>query len=260
MISEQNTSSITGIHPSAVIAEDADIAEGVAIGPHVVIEVKAKIGKNSIINSGSLIGSEAELGEDCLIQPNVTIMSRSQIGSRVIIHSTTVIGSDGFGYEYVEGKHQKIPQTGIVVIGDDVEVGAGVTIDRARFGKTVIGKGTKIDNLVQIAHNVEIGENCIIVSQVGISGSVAVGENSILAGQAGVAEHLTIGEGSVVAGRAGVTKSLPPNSKVSGYPAKDHEHAKKVNACLQRLPLYVKMIQELKKKLELLEEKFKSGK
>jgi UDP-3-O-[3-hydroxymyristoyl] glucosamine N-acyltransferase len=176
----------------------------------------------------------------------------------VIIHSGTVVGSDGFGYIQIDGKHVKIPQVGIVVIEDDVEIGANVTIDRARFDKTVIGRGTKIDNLVQIAHNVIIGEDCIIIAQVGISGSTKIGKGAILAGQAGTAGHLTIGEGVIVAARSGVTKSIEPNQMVSGFPAKPHMQERRVNACVQRLPHYVKIIQDLQKKIEELEKKTKS--
>ena len=170
------------------------------------------------------------------------------IGDRVIIHSGTVIGSDGFGFVNVKGVNVKIPQIGTVEIQDDVEIGANVTIDRARFDKTVIGRGTKIDNLVQIAHNVRIGENCIIVSQVGISGSTTLENNVTLAGQVGVVGHITIGANTVVASKSGVPNSIPPNSIYWGIPANPIMEAKRINASVQRLPHYVKVIQELKKK------------
>ena len=249
-----------GIDKSAVIAKDAILGENVSIGPLVVIEKKAHIGENTVIYPGCYVGYKTFIGKDCLIYPNVSIRDHITIGNRVIIHSGTVIGSDGFGYDQVDGRHKKIPQTGTVLIEDDVELGANVTVDRARFDKTIIGRGTKIDNLVQVAHNVVIGENCIIISQVGISGSVTIGKNVILAGQVGVAGHLTIGEGSVVVAQSCVTKSLPPFSKVSGFPAKPHIHAKRVNAALQRLPMYVKKIQELEKKIKELEGKLKKKK
>ncbi len=242
-----------GIHQSAVIAKEVCLGKNVAMGPNVVIDNKVTIGDNSIIYAGSYVGHDAQIGQDCLIYPNVTIREESVIGDRVIIHSGTVIGSDGFGYEKVDGKHVKIPQIGITVIEDDVEIGSNVTIDRARFNKTLIGRGSKIDNLVQIAHNVVIGEYCIIISQVGISGTVVIEKNSILAGQAGVAGHLTIGEGSVVAAQAGVTKSLPANSYVMGYPAKPHTQAKKTYASLQKLPENMKELRALKKRVEELE-------
>ncbi|HOW35615.1 MAG TPA: UDP-3-O-(3-hydroxymyristoyl)glucosamine N-acyltransferase [Candidatus Omnitrophota bacterium] len=244
-----------GIHPTAIIAPDAQMGKNVSVGPFAVIESKAQIGNNTIIYSGCYVGRKATIGKDCLIYPNVSMRERIQIGDRVIVHSGAVIGSDGFGFVNVKGVHQKIPQIGTVVIEDDVEIGANVTIDRARFDRTIIGRGTKIDNLVHIAHNVTIGEHCIIVAQAGISGSVAIEKNAVLAGQAGIAGHLTIGEGAIVAAQAGVTKSVPAFTMVSGYPAKPHDTAKKVNACVQRLPEYIKTINDLEKKLKSLEDK-----
>jgi UDP-3-O-[3-hydroxymyristoyl] glucosamine N-acyltransferase len=249
---------IQGIHPTAVIAKDAKLGARVSVGAYTVIESKAIIGDDTVIYSGCFIGHDTSVGEKSLIYPNVVIRERIVIGKSVIIHSGTVIGSDGFGFAEVEGVHHKIPQIGIVVIEDNVEIGANVTIARARFDKTFIGQGTKIDNLVQIAHNVVIGRNCIIISQVGVSGSVQINDGAILAGQAGIAGHLTIGEGAVVAAQAGVTKSVPAKTFVSGYPAKPHDKAKKVNAALQRLPEYIKMIHELKMKVANLEERIKS--
>lgn len=237
-----------GIHPSAHVAEDARLGKDVTLGPNVVIEPKVVIGDGVIVGANSFIGFKAHIGAGTHLYPNVTVCSKSVLGERVKVFSGTVIGSDGFGFENVNGAHQKIPQMGIVLIEDDVEIGANVTIDRARFSKTVIGRGSKIDNLVQIAHNVIIGEHCIIVAQVGISGSTIVGKNAILAGQAGIAGHLTIGANTVVAAQAGVTGSLPPNSMVSGYPAKPHEHAKRVNAHVQKLPEYVRRIKKLESK------------
>lgn len=248
---------VNGIHSTAVIAEDVVIGKNVAIGPCVVVQSKANIGNDTVIHGGCFIGYEVIVGQGCLIYPNTTIRERVQIGSNVIIHCGAVIGSDGFGFADVKGVHEKIPQVGIVVVENDVEIGSNVTIDRARFDKTFIGQGTKIDNLVQIAHNVIIGKNCIIVSQTGISGSVEIKDGAILAGQSGIAGHLTIGEGAIVAAQAGVTKSVQPKDIVSGYPAKPHNIAKKVNAALQRLPIYVQKIQDLEKRIEYLESKEK---
>lgn len=250
---------VKGIHPTAIIATNAQIGQQVNIGAYTVIESKAVIGDGTTIYSGCFVGRETTIGKKCLVYPNVVIRERTLIGSQVIVHSGTVIGADGFGFADVEGVHHKIPQVGIVVVEDDVEIGANVTIDRARFDKTIIGQGTKIDNLVQIAHNVIIGRHCIIVSQTGISGSVEVKEGAILAGQSGIAGHLTIGEGAIVAAQAGVTKSVPAKTFVSGYPAKPHDRAKKVNAALQRLPEYVKTIQELKEKIIALESKINNS-
>ncbi len=248
----------TGIHPQAFIADDAQIADNVSIGPFAVIASKTRIGRGSVIGAGCFIGHQTSLGENCLIYPNTTIRERIHIGNRVIIHSGTVIGCDGFGFVNVEGVHEKIPQIGKVVIEDDVEIGANVTVDRARFDKTLIGRGTKIDNLVQIAHNVQIGENCIIVAQVGVSGSTMIEKNAILAGQVGVIGHLTIGEGAVIAAQSGVSKSVKPHTKVFGSPAKPYAQAYRVHACLQKLPDTLKEIGDLKKKVKSLESRFLS--
>lgn len=245
---------LKGIHKTAVIAESAKLGKNVVIGPYVVIEEKAVVGDDTVIHAGSYVGYKTSIGKKCLIYPHVTIRERITIGSQVIIHSGTVIGSDGFGFADVDGIHEKIPQIGTVVIEDDVEIGANVTIDRARFDKTFIGRGTKIDNLVQIAHNVHIEENCIIVAQVGISGSVRVERGAILAGQAGIAGHLTIGEKAIVGAQAGVTKSVPARKTVLGFPARAQEEMNKAYALLHLLPKYVEQIRELKEKVGELEE------
>jgi len=255
LIYDDSTLNFKGIHPTALIAQDAHIGKDVYIGPYVVIESQAMVGDKTIIHSGAYVGRQTIIGEKCLIYPNTTIRERITIGNHVVIHCGAVIGSDGFGFTNVQGAYEKVPQVGTVVIEDDVEIGANVTIDRARFDKTFVGRGTKIDNLVQIGHNVIIGENCIIVAQVGISGSVTIGKGVILAGQAGIVGHLTIGEGVVVASQSAVTKSVPPFTKVWGCPAKPYDIAKRVNASLQRLPHYVKTIQELKERIESLEAK-----
>jgi len=246
-----------GIHPTAIIGEDVTLGSDIAIGPYVVIEDEVSIGDKTIIYSGCFIGQHTKIGADTLVYPNVSIRERSTIGSRVIIHSGTVIGSDGFGFATIDGLHHKIPQIGTVEIGDDVEIGANVTIDRARFDKTVIGKGTKIDNLVQIAHNVLIGENSIIVAQVGISGSTTIGKNVILAGQVGVVGHITIGDNAIVMAQSGVSKSVPAQTTVWGYPAKPEKIAKQINACVHNLPRLYNTITELKKRIKELESKLK---
>jgi len=256
-LSDDDSGRSPGIHPKAVIDKKAKIGKNVIIGPCVVIESEAQIGDDTVILAGTFVGHHAKVGKTCLLHPNVTICEYSHVGNKVIIHSGTVVGSDGFGYELEKGKHVKIPQIGKVVIEDDVEIGANVTIDRARFDKTVIGRGSKIDNLVQVAHNVVMGENCIVVSQAGISGSTKIERDVTLAGQVGVAGHLTIGEGSIIAARAGVIKSVPPNSKVSGFPAKPHDQAKRVNASLQRLPIYVKLLKKLEIQIEEIKSKLK---
>ena len=244
-----------GIHPAAIVGKNVSLGKNVGLGPYVVIEDNAAIGDNTVIYPGCFIGAYTKIGSDGLIYPNVSVREHVTIGNRVIIHSGTVIGSDGFGFATVEGLHQKIPQIGTVEIGDDVEIGGNVTIDRARFEKTVIGNGTKIDNLVQIAHNVTIGENCIIVAQAGISGSTTLGKNVVLAGQAGLVGHINIGDGAVVMAQAGVSKSVPAGMMVWGYPAKPQDKAKRVNACVQSLPKLYDTVSELKKKIKELESK-----
>ena len=201
---------VPGIHPTAVVASDAEIGVDVTIQAFAVVESGARIGARTVIGSHSYIGHHAILGDDCRVYPHVTVRERSVIGNRVILHPGAVIGSDGFGYEIRDGRQQKIPQTGIVQIDDDVEIGANSTVDRARFGRTWIQEGVKIDNLVQIAHNVTIGEHSIICAQVGISGSVRIGSYVTLAGKVGVNGHIEIGDGAIVTAMAGITKSVPP--------------------------------------------------
>ncbi|MDP3143299.1 MAG: UDP-3-O-(3-hydroxymyristoyl)glucosamine N-acyltransferase [Candidatus Omnitrophota bacterium] len=246
-----------GVHKTAIIGKNVKLGKDIAIGPYVIVDDDASIGDKTIIYGGCYIGHHSVIGSENLIYSHVSIRERITIGNRVIIHSGSVIGSDGFGFATVKGLHHKIPQIGTVVVEDDVEIGANVTIDRARFDKTVIGKGTKIDNLVQIAHNVIVGENSIIAAQAGVSGSTVLGKNVLLAGQAGLVGHITLGDGVIVAAQAGVTKSIPANTKVSGYPAKPHDTAKIVNACLQRLPQLVEKVKELQKRIEELEQELK---
>ena len=256
-VTEGSAQRLKGVHEAAFIAEDAVIGNNVAVGPCAIIGSKAAVGDNTVIFGGSYVGHDTTIGADCLIYPNVTIREHVTIGNHVVVHSGTVIGSDGFGYIQIDGVHKKIPQLGTVVIEDDVEIGANVAVDRARFDKTVIGRGSKIDNLVQVAHNVVMGENCIIISQVGISGSVNIGKGAILAGQAGIIGHVTIGEGAIIYAQSAVAKAVPAHTRVSGYPARLHMEAKRIQAYTQRLPQYVKAIQELEKKVEKLETRLK---
>lgn len=239
-----------GIHTTAVIGKDVKLGKNLSIGAHVVIGDESKIGNNTIIYPLVYIGEKVKIGNNTLIYANVSIREETSIGNNVIIHNGAVIGSDGFGFVKENGKYYKVPQIGRVTIEDDVEIGANVTVDRATIGETIIKRGTKIDNLVQIAHNVTIGEDCAVVAQVGISGSVEVGNNVVLAGQVGVAGHLKIGENSVVAGKSGVTKDIPPNSYVSGFPAQSHKEELKIKASLQRLPILMKIVQELEEKIK----------
>ncbi len=241
----------TGIHASAVVADDVTIGENVYIGPHCVVEPGAVIGNDCVLVAGCYIGHDVVMGEDCKIYSQVSIRERVKIGNRVIIHNGAVIGSDGFGYTPdKEGVWHKVMQLGIVELGDDVEIGANVAIDRARFGKTKIGNGVKIDNFVQVAHNVVIGNHTAIAAHAGISGSACIGEHVQIGGQAGFAGHIKVGDWAGIGAQAGVTKDVPGKTFVSGYPAMDHRKAAKLHAQMMRLP-------RLKERVKALEEKLK---
>jgi UDP-3-O-[3-hydroxymyristoyl] glucosamine N-acyltransferase len=246
-----------GIDKTAVMGKNVSLGKNVAIGAYTVIDDGVFIGDDSVIYPHCFIGNGVKIGKGALIYSNVSIREKVVIGERCIIHCGAVIGSDGFGFVTVEGRHEKIPQAGIVEIGEDVEIGANVAIDRARFEKTVISSGTKIDNLVHIAHNVLVKENALIVAQAGISGSTVIGKGAIIAGQAGLVGHITIGDGAICAAQAGVTKSVPDNTMVSGYPAQEHGKALRANACIQNLPKLYETVRELRKKIEELEAKLK---
>ena len=244
---------VPGIHPSAVISRSAKVGAAVSIGPHVVIDDQAVVGDRAILMAGVYIGSRAVVGEDCWIYPGVTLREECTLGKKCILHSGVVIGGDGFGYALDEGRYQKIPQVGNVVIGDDVEIGANTTIDRATTGSTRVGEGTKIDNLVQIGHNVVIGRHCIIVAQVGIAGSTELEDYVTLAGQVGVVGHTRIGAHATVAAQSGVTKPVPPNAVVMGYPAMLHVAFKRLQAYLQRLPQLFQRTKDLEARVGNLE-------
>jgi UDP-3-O-[3-hydroxymyristoyl] glucosamine N-acyltransferase len=237
-----------GVHPSAIIGSTVRLGESVSVQPHAVIEEGSEIGDDTIIGAGSYVGHETTIGAACLIYPLVTIRERSRIGSRVIIHSGAVIGADGFGFEMVDGRQQKIQQLGIVQIDDDVEIGANTTVDRARFGRTWIQQGVKIDNLVQIAHNVIIGKNSVIVAQTGISGSTRVGERVTMAGQVGIVGHVEIADGSIIAAQSGVSKSVP-GGVWFGYPAGPIGEVKQQIAWIRSLGKLFARVKALEKKL-----------
>ncbi len=226
-----------GVHTTAFVGEGSTLGSEITIAPLAVVGERVTIGERVIIESGAVIGDDVQIGDDCVIKANVTIYKECMVGSRVIIHSGTVVGSDGYGYATDErGCHIKRPQVGIVRIEDDVEIGANCTIDRAAYGETVIKRGVKIDNLVQIGHNAVIGENTLLVSQVGIAGSATLGRNVVMGGQSGAAGHITIGDQVMVAGRGGVTSSLPAKSVVGGVPAIPVKQWAKCCAIYNRLP------------------------
>ncbi len=241
-----------GQHPSAIVEAGAEV-DGVGIGAHVYVGPGAIVGPRTQLHPGVYIGAGARLGADCVLWPNVVIRDACELGTRVIVHPNVTIGADGFGYLQRDGEHVKIPQIGRVVIEDDVEIGAGTTIDRARSGETRIGRGTKIDNLVQIGHNVCVGEHCIIIGQCGISGSCTLGDHVVLAGQVGVADHADIGSGAVVAAKSGIPHSVPAGMVVRGIPAVDNRDFGRQTVALRRLPKMIEQMRELVKRIERLE-------
>ena len=236
------------VHPGAVVAKDS------SIGPFAVIEEGAKVGERAVVYPGVYVGKGASIGEDSVMYSGVSIREGSIIGKRVIIHCNSVIGSDGFGYARDGSVHRKIPQTGIVRVSDDVEIGASVTIDRATVGETVIGRGTKIDNLVQIAHNVRVGEDCIIVAQVGIAGSTVIVDRVQIGGQAGFAGHIEVGDDVMIGAKAGVTKDVSAKGAFSGFPLLPHQEWLRCQGAFSRLPEILKRLNELEKRLKGLEE------
>lgn len=243
-----------GIHPTAHVSEEAGIGPGVRIGPLAHVGPGSRIGAETYVFGTAYIGADVRIGRECRIHPGATILDRCILGDRVIVHSGTVIGSDGFGYAQDEnGRHVKIPQTGIVQIDDDVEIGSNCSIDRAMFDRTWIRRGTKIDNLVQIAHNVVIGEHCILVGQVGISGSTRLGSHVILGGQVGLADHVEIGDGTRIGAKSGVGRSIPAGQEMIGIPAVPKKEFFKTVVHLQRLSQYREEIKELQEKVKMLE-------
>ncbi len=244
-----------GVHPSALRGVGVKLGKGVGIGPLVVLGDRCTIGDDTVILPGVVVGPDVTIGSQCLIYPNAVIREETVIGDRVIVHAGAVIGDDGFGFLTRDGRHEKVPQLGRVVIEDDVEIGANTCIDRATAGATVIRCGSRIDNLVQVAHNVSIGRNSILCAQVGIAGSTVVGDDVTLAGQVGVVGHIEIGDGAKVGAQGGVTKSVPPRTEVSGYPAAPHHLAKRVYAAMRQLPDLLKTVRQLERRLRNLEER-----
>lgn len=236
-----------GIHPSAVVAASAKIDPTVHIGPFCVVGENVKIAARVVLQGQNNVGDNTVVGEDSRLFPNVTIYPQTQIGARVRLHAGCVIGSDGFGYVFDSGSHRKVPQIGNVIIHDDVEIGANTTVDRGALGPTVIGKGSKIDNLVQIGHNVVMGEHCLLISQVGVAGSTKLGNYVILAGQVGLAGHTKVGNNVVVAGQSGVMHDIPDGERWMGAPAQPERQAKRQLISIQQLPELIRRVKELEK-------------
>jgi UDP-3-O-[3-hydroxymyristoyl] glucosamine N-acyltransferase len=237
------TSRIPSIQATARLGHGAKLGKGVSLDEYAVIGRDAEVGDGAWIGSHAVIGDGVRIGERSQIYPNVTIYSGTQIGKRVRIHAGAVIGSDGFGYVFQDGAHAKIPHVGRCIIGDDVEIGANTTVDRGSIDDTVIGAGTKIDNLVQIGHNCRVGKLCLIMAQVGLAGSSRIDDGCVLAGQAGVGGHLTIGAGAKIAGQSGVFGDVPAGESWSGYPARPHREALRATAALLKLPEVLKRME-----------------
>jgi UDP-3-O-[3-hydroxymyristoyl] glucosamine N-acyltransferase len=243
---------ITGIHPTAVIAASAKLGKEVGIGAGVVIGENVVIGDRVCIGANSVIENNCQIGDDTILHSSVTLRHSVIVGKRVIIHPGAVIGAEGFGFAPVEGRFEKIPQVGTVIIEDDADIGANTCIDRAFLGATRIGKGVKLDNLIQVGHNVEIDDNTVIAAQTGISGSAHIGKNVMVGGQVGFVGHIEIGDGIKIGAQSGVTKSFPPGSTIFGYPARPMMETKRIEACLSRLPELMKRINEMEKVLKEL--------
>jgi len=250
--------SARGIAAEVIRGLDVEIGAEVSIWPFVTLGDRAKIGARVTLYPGVFIGSDSAVGEDSVLYPNVVVREECRIGDRVIIHSGTVIGSDGFSYVQHQGRNEKVPQLGGVTIEDDVELGANVTVDRAAFGQTIIKRGTKVDNLVQIAHNVTVGEDSILVAQVGIAGSTRLGHHVMVGGQAGLAGHLKVGDYVMIAARSGVNRSLESNQTVAGAPVMAHETFLRSQAVIPRLPELRQRLRELEKRVTVLESKGKA--
>ena len=245
----------SGIHPSAMIDASAQIDPTAHIGPNCVIGARVRLGARSVLMGGNHIGRDCQIGDDTCLFPNVVVYARTQIGHRVSIHAGTVIGSDGYGYVFDEGRHRKVLQGGNVIIGDDVEIGANTAIDRGALGSTVIGQGTKIDNLVHVAHNVVMGRHCLVMGQAGFAGSTRLGDYCVIASQAGIAGHLKIGAQAMVGAKSGVMRDVPDGGRVLGLPAAPDKQAKRQMIAVQQLPDLIHRLRELEQQVEQLRAK-----
>ena len=241
-----------GISPKAHIGKDAKISDGATIMPFAVVDDGAQIGRGTVIYPHVYIGQHATIGEDTIIYSSATVREFCKVGNRCVVHSSAVIGSDGFGFTTANGVHTKVPQVGNVIVEDDVEIGAHVGIDRAAMGSTIIGHGTKIDNLVHIAHNCKIGANCLIVAQTGISGSTTVGDNVTFGGQVGTVGHITIGGNSIYAARSGISKNMPEGFFGAGFPIQSHSDWLRNQVALKKIPDLLEKIRRLERELDAL--------
>jgi UDP-3-O-[3-hydroxymyristoyl] glucosamine N-acyltransferase len=239
-----------GIHASAFVASGAQVDPAATVGPLCVVEDGARIGPGSVLQASVFLGRNARVGEGCLVMPGCVIAAECVLGNRVRLQPGVVIGSDGFGYEFVQGRHEKVPQVGIVLVEDDVEIGANSALDRARFSRTVVGEGTKIDNLVQIGHNVVIGKHCLLCAQVGISGSTTLEDYVVLGGQVGVGGHITIGRETKAGGQTGIAFNVPAKSYLNGTPALSYMLERRLQILHQRLPDLFKRVEFIEQKLE----------
>lgn len=242
-----------GIHPTAIVGKGTKLGKHVSIGPYVVIGENCVVGERTTLMPGVVVENNVRIGNDCFLYSHVSLRQDVIVGNRVVIHNGTVIGSDGFGFAFEGGRYHKIPQVGIVVVEDDVEIGANTTVDRATLGETRICQGVKLDNLIQVAHNCTIGENTVIAAQTGISGSTQIGKGVRIGGQVGFAGHQTIGDGSIMGAQAGISKDVEPGVMVSGSPAKPHREMMRIQAAANKLPELMKTIKELIERVKKLE-------
>ena len=246
---------ISGIHPCAVVDPSATLGQGVAVGPYAVVAARVQVGDRSTVGAGSYLGPGVVLGADCIIEPNVIIQRDCQLGDRCIVHSGAVIGGDGFGFSWDGTGHRKVPQLGRVVIEDDADIGCNSCVDRATLGETRIRRGTKIDNLVQVAHNTDIGAHVILVSQAGVAGSSTVGTGAVVAGQVAISDHVNVGAGARIGGQSGVTKDVPPGATVFGTPARPMKDTLRELGALAQLPALLKQIKSQNRELAELRER-----
>ncbi len=244
---------IPGVHPSAVVAEDANLGDGVSIGPCAVVGQRGLVGPRTVVGAGCVLGDDVVVGADCTLHPRVVVQHGCRIGDRCTLHPGVVVGSDGFGYATAEGVHHKIPHVGIVVLEDEVELGANTCVDRATLGETRIGRGTKVDNLVQIAHNVTVGEASIVTAQVGLAGSASLGRYVVMGGQSGVSDHVRVGDRAQIAGRAAVFRKVPEGELYAGVPARPYREWMRAQASVARLGLLKDRVAELAGRVAELE-------